>query len=472
MAESRGPRQAIFGQIGARFRSTPGWVPFVAISAFCFVVFNANFRELGLADTIPATLLPASLLRHGDFELDDFDSLLDERSVDGTSTLRRQIAWTTAIRRIHGKLRSSYPVGAALLAVPVYAVPVAFGWLHTFRDYRIAGKVAASLLVALSAGFVFLVLTRFTGRAPALFLTATYAFGTTAWTVASQALWQHGPALFCLSLALWSALRLDEHEKTLDACLVSAASAMTIVCRPQDAIAAVAVGSYALVRHRRSWLPLLGPGLALLSWQLAYNVHVFGDLAGGYPALYRSPAHGWRHLDASTVLTLPLSKGLPDILVSPSRGLFVYSPVLVVALVALVLAAAKGRFPLAWYLLFWVVGSLLLFGKNRLWWGGTSFGPRYLTELSIPLVVGLGMLWSSVAARPWLRNVVIAAASAGILIEAIGAFTWECGWSTSPVWLDMKPERAWDFRDPEILRCTELLLKTGPKRPEFGPFAR
>ncbi len=44
---------------------------FVAIVASLFVLYNLNFREIGILDPVPATLLPASLLTEGDADLDE-----------------------------------------------------------------------------------------------------------------------------------------------------------------------------------------------------------------------------------------------------------------------------------------------------------------------------------------------------------------------------------------------------------------
>jgi len=442
-----------------------------AVVLTCFAVHTANFRELGLADTYPATLLPASLLRGQGFTFDGFDRLFDEPAPGGFVTLRRQLEWTNVLYRVNGRYRSAYPVGAALLAVPVYALPVAFGMLRHFDDYRIAGKVTASLLVALSSGFLFLSLLRFTRLRVALLLTATYAFGTTTWVIASQALWQHGPALFCLSLAIWAALRLDERGSPWDAALVSVAAAFAVFCRPQDALGALSIGLYATWRRPRLWLPLAVPALVVLAGLVLYNVGIFGTLYGGYGAIYTSPAHGWRHLDVHSVFTYPWQDGLAGLLVSPGKGLFFYSPVCVAALTALFVLAASPRFPLARAFVFWVVGTLYVLSKNQIWWGGTSYGPRYLTELMLPLVLALGMLWPRLEGHAVIRAAIWTAAGFGVLVQALGAFTWECGWHLFPGWLDYRPDRIWDFRDPEIARCAEVLAEKGPRPPEFGPFA-
>ncbi|HEX7672142.1 MAG TPA: hypothetical protein VF395_21250, partial [Polyangiaceae bacterium] len=320
-------------------RAHPLWLWVAAIVTGCFALYNANFRELGLADTIPATLLPASMVQHRNLELDTFDALLRERAPGGLATLRQQVDWTLAIRLQKGHLRSSYPIGGAILAAPIYAVPVALGWPRHFDDYRALGKVSASLFVSLSAGLLFLSLLRFTERGPALFLTATYALGTSAWVIASQAMWQHGPALLCLTLALWGALRLAERGDVRDALLVSFGSAMAIVCRPQDAFGGLAIFVFAFSHAPRRWAALVLPALGIGGLLVWYNLSVFDSLAGGYDALYQSPAHAFRHLTTKTVFTLPAYEGIAGLLLSPGKGLFFYSPVLAVALVLLPVAA-------------------------------------------------------------------------------------------------------------------------------------
>jgi hypothetical protein len=451
-------------------RMSPLTKRFLAIVIGAFVLYSANFRELGLTDTLPATLLPASLLRHGDFTLDEFSELLERSAYDEDGvSLTRSIEWTSAIREVDGHLRSSYPVGAALLATPVYAIPVVFGWLDDFEDYRIAAKLSASLMVALSAGFLLLALARVCSIDTAALLAASYAIGTGAWTIASQALWQHGPAMLCLALALWLALRLGERESRGDAALLSAAVAMALLCRPQNAAAAAAIGVFALVRRPKSWVFLLAPAALLLTWQLAYNHHAYHDLRGGYPAILTSKAHAFRGYTTETVMNMPLGQGLAGLLISPGKGLLAYTPAMLLPLFALPVAAVRQPRSIAPYLLFWVVASLVIHAKNRLWWGGTCYGPRYLLELLIPLTFAVAMVWPGLPAA--LKTFFSVAVAFGIFAQVVGSLTWECGWHITPRWLDLSLDRLWDWRDPEVLRCTEVLVEDGPKAPQFGPFA-
>lgn len=455
----------------ARVAMHPPWITWVAIVVTTFAIYNVNFRELGLVDTIPNTLLSASIVREHNLDLDEFEPMLVSEKPDGVTSVWRQLEWGMAVQRINGHLWSTYPVGAAVLAAPIYVALVPFIGFDEFRDYRIAGKIAASLMVALSAGFVFSCLRRVCRFSAALLLTAFYAFGTTAWTIASQALWQHGPALACLSIALWLALRMQEEPRTRDVVLCSLLGALAIVCRPQVLFGTAAIAATVLIRSPRHWGALLVPAAVIGALQLVYNVSIFHHLSGGYAAIYQSEAHRWRHLDAVSAMTMPFFSGLAGILVSPGKGLFVYTPLAAIALIALPFGVLNKPRAIAVALAVWVLMTVVFYSKSRIWWGGTSYGPRYLTELMIPLIVTVGMMWERIAKHAWMIVAVVATGAVGIFVQLIGAATWECGWHATPTWVDFDLGRLWNLRDPEILRCARVLAEDGPKRPEFGPLA-
>ena len=69
-------------------------------------------------------------------------------------------------------------------------------------------------------------------------------------------------------------------------------------------------------------------------------------------------------------------------LVSPARGLFVYSPVLLLALSGLVLALRQReeRLLSACFAII-VVMHWLVVSRFPHWWGGHSYGPRFMTDI-------------------------------------------------------------------------------------------
>ncbi len=430
---------------------------FVAIVASLFVLYNLNFREIGILDPVPATLLPASLLTEGDADLDEFRELL------ATDFYGRATLGFGTVQERDGHLVSSYPIGAAVLAVPIYALPVWLGWLETWRDYRLAAKLAASLMVALSAGLLFLAGAQIAGTQAGALAALTYGATSNAWTVASQALWQHGPGMLCLSAALLLVLRLERRADAATALAAGCALGLAVACRGLNAIPTACLGLFVLIRHPRQIIAFGLPLLATAGWQAWYNLSTFGDLRGGYDAIYLSQWHAWRGITPDTGFTHPLGEGLLDVLASPNKGLLVYTPWAGFALAGLALSIRSGSFVLGRYLALWIVLLLCVLAKNQLWWGGSGFGPRYLCEALTALTLALAWVWPRIAARPVLRSAFAVSVAFAFAVQLVGAFTTPCGWHDDPVSADREPARLWDWRDPQILRCA----RAGPRPFEF-----
>lgn len=427
-----------------------------------FIVYNLNFREIGATDTVPSTLLPSAIVAEQSLTLDRFEPIFA-----GDDYLRRFVEFGGSIQNIEGHRRSSYPVGGAILAAPVYALPVWLGLIEDWRDHRVAAKTAASLMVALSAGFLFLALQRLLAPRIALVLTLAYAMGTSAWSVASQGLWQHGPGMFLLSLSLLLLLKLEESPSPGIAAVIGACLAMAVVCRPLNLLPALILSAFVLLRHRRQIPAFLPPFGAIGLWLVWYNVSTFGRLTGGYEAVYRSPPLRALDLTPETAFTLPLLEGLASTLISPSKGLLIFTPFMLAGLAGIVLAFRDREFVLGRYLAVWFLLVLVVLSKNQLWWGGATFGPRYFSELMLPLTFMIALCWPRIARRPILLTAFGLAVVASMGVQVLGAFYYPCGWDARPKWVHRHPERLWDWSDPEILRCIQEGRAHGSQAFEF-----
>src|SRR6185295_7589184 len=111
------------------------------------------------------------------------------------------------------------------------------GWTDGRLDHtaRVMEKLSASLLAALSAALLYLLLRRRAAAPIALVLTLAYAFGTTTWVVSSQALWQHGMAEL---LVIGALLVLTAPPTAPRALLAGLLCGLIAGNRPPDAILA------------------------------------------------------------------------------------------------------------------------------------------------------------------------------------------------------------------------------------------
>ena len=184
-------------------------------------------------------------------------------------------------------------------------------------------KLSASLLASIASVLMFLVLRR-EGIRWALPLALVFAFGTNTWMISSQALWQHGTGELLVALALLLAVARASPVRTG---LLGFVCVLMAANRPPDALIAGAFVLFAVWRRRRDAVWLLAGAALPLAALLYYNLGFIGHLAGGYAAARVAKARSFFHLDLL---------GLAGLLVSPARGLLVFSPFLVFVPVGLI----------------------------------------------------------------------------------------------------------------------------------------
>ncbi|HJX27152.1 MAG TPA: hypothetical protein VJ885_04515, partial [Thermoanaerobaculia bacterium] len=412
------------------------------IGLCCLLVYNANRRAITAGDTYPARYLPFAIWQHHTILLDPIAPLTAQGRGDTAY-------WMVPVPG--GHTISLYPVVLPVLIAPLYLPAVGYlrwkGSTDARLDHmaRVMEKLIASLLAALSAALLYLLLRRRAAPPVALPLTVAYAFGTTAWVISSQALWQHGLA----GLLVIGALLLLTAPCTAPRALAAGLLCGLIAAnRPPDVILAAALGAYGLFwAGRRAALLALAAALPM-GLVLLYNLGVADHVAGGYGRLGRA-----------TFLQHDLLSGLGGLLFSPTRGLFVFSPFLLfLALAWRHLPRDRGERYLTLALSAGVVLQVLLYARSD-WRAGISWGPRFLTDL-LPLLVW--MLVPVVAAlRGFGRACFLLAVGAAVAIQAIGAF-WYTGATDSAIFAVASgpdPMRAaWDWRNAPYVAS----LRQGP----------
>ncbi|HEY2293609.1 MAG TPA: hypothetical protein VGM86_23125 [Thermoanaerobaculia bacterium] len=405
------------------------------IGLCCLLVYNANLRSISAGDTYPARYLPFAIWRYHSLLLDPIATL--------TAQGRGGAAyWMVSVPG--GHTISLYPVVLPVLIAPLYLPAAGYlhlrGWTDARLDHtaRVMEKLSASLLAALSASLLYLLLRRRAEPPVALLLTLAYAFGTTTWVISSQALWQHGMA----ELLVIGALLLFTGPCTAPRALAAGLLCGLIAAnRPPDTILAAALGAYGLFWAGRRAALLAAAAALPMGLVLLYNLGVAHHFAGGYGRVGK--ASFFQH---------DLLSGLGGLLLSPTRGLLVFSPFLLFLVLAWRhLPRERGERGLTLAMSAGVVLQLLLYAKAD-WRTGVSWGPRYLTDL-LPLLVW--MLVPVVASLRGLgRACFLLAAGAAVAIEAIGAF-WYTGASDSAIFAVASgphPMRAaWDWRNAPFI---------------------
>ncbi len=431
-----------------RFRDR--WPASVVLGIGVALVYLANGREIGAFDTTPTILLPLAIVRGDGLHLDRFRPLLQ--------------VWGRPlpmfVRESAGHIVSCYPVAPALVALPLIAPQVMAldraepGWdrnlNRVYVETRMMGKRAAAILTALLAFALHRLLVRLgLGRVAIPAVIAT-ALGSNLWSVASQALWQHGPAALALTLTML--LSTPPSMSGWRMLILGVAAATIVLCRPLDLIFAVFALAWAAWTHPRllGWF-LPAPiilGLALLG----YHQYYFNGMTGGQDQI--EAQHRRIHAVAGP-WSGDLAEGMAGTLVSPSRGLFVFSPWVALAIAVLPVSFRKiAPGSLVRWLCLALIPYLFVLSKYAVWWGGGCFGPRYWTDAA-PI---FGVLLAAALDWAWDRSRLLIIAFAAVIlfsaaIQAIGAFCFPSTWIFYPTDIDIDHKRLWDWRDTEISRC-------------------
>ena len=342
-----------------------------------------------------------------------------------------------------------FPVGTSALAAPVVA---ALSWLDPDFKQNILRvhpdhfeKNLASIYAAIAALlFFWLIYSRFPSVPIALVTTAIFALGTSMWSTASRALWQHGPLVMMLVAAMLLLVRGRQRPSLVQ--YASIPLALAFIIRPTAAIPIAVLSAYVLIRHREWFIRYALYGIVIVIPWIAYNLHEFGQVIPDY---YRTGRLARR----------PLRVAAPGNLFSPARGLFVYSPVLLLSLSGLVLALRnRDERLLSTCFGVIIVAHWLLVSCFVHWWGGHSYGPRFMTDIVPFLAYFVAFNFEALSTlsglRLWMaRSCIVLLAAISVVMHGIGAVSTESyQWNRVPTDVDAEPARLWDWRDPPFVR--------------------
>jgi hypothetical protein len=400
------------------------------------LIYLANGRAIGSADTLPARYLPFSIVRELDFDLDEFTHLYDESARRGYP-LWRGIPYF--LRYHNGHYLSAYPPGPALLALPIYAIPVMAGVSPTSPWAPGIEKLAATLITAFSVLFLYWALKELVTERWALTIAGVYAFGTSSLSISSQALWQHGPSQFFLALALYWLVKGGREDRYI--AYASFALTSSICMRPTNALIALPFALYIACKHRAVVMKCILFSIPPMTFFLLYNYWYFGSIRGGYGSV---------SLDApSFIWQTPVGEGIAGLLFSPGRGLLIYSPVFILSLVGVGVVWAKGP-QLFRYASIGLLLVVLLYSKWFMWWGGWTYGPRLLSDLTPLLCMYLYPLCHAMDRWRLLRAGFVALGLLSVGCHALGAWWYDFRWDLvhNP---DQYPARLWQWRESPLV---------------------
>ncbi len=433
---------------------------FLAVYFFCGLS-----RVTTSYDSRWTVYIAMSLWRHGDTDLDEYSSAIRDNDyyalecVDPAGNIRRCPPEPCA-----GHWFSTFPIGGPILTAPLIlavvgvlnlaqpvlahfhpAQPVIAGFLRA--DYDLAHPLiemeVASFLVAATTVVIYWIARRYLPVKRAVILALLFAVATPAYSVAGRALWQHTPSMLLLAVAIYLLLRAEDRPAL--AAWAGIPVALSYTVRPTDALFVLVFTAYVAVRHRAYLPKYLLAAAPIAAAFVAYTYAVYHAVLSPYSRTQSDGflPHNWPRF----------AEALSGNLISPGRGLFIYTPVFLFAIWSM--ASGKWETPLSrWLAALVLVHWIAVSSFVEFWWAGHSYGPRYFTDLT-PVFVLFLIPYFERWERLWfgLRTAFVALALVGLAMHLRGG--WSIAvyeWNVYPVNIDQHPERNWSWSDPPFLR--------------------
>jgi hypothetical protein len=319
---------------------------------------------------------------------------------------------------VDGNIYSYHSVAQSVIGIPLYLLAKAQESVGNVQTIMLTNSLVTSLTNVL----LFLLVLRLGYSAKVGVVVALlHGFASLAWPYAKTFFSEPLGALLMVSaIYVYAGYIRSTRERTLSVLgtllgLLAMVKLVNIVVAPLFLVMiAISWWRQSESHDRPRWirgalafgLPIVF-ALALLG---LYNHMRFGSpLETGYPSLAFE----------TSFLT-----GLSGLLVSPGRGLLLYSPVVLLGLIGIPPSLRSNRME-TWLVLIIVVVYVGIFSKWYVWWRGVNWGPRYLLPI-VPLLILLAapLLEDAFRRRHWTSRAlvsVLVGVSFAIQLAAVAA---------------------------------------------------
>ena len=294
---------------------------------------------------------------------------------------------------------------------------------------------------------------------------------TPIWSTASRSMWHHGPAVLLTGVGLAATLIVvgwpEVRHRAWIGGIGGAAMALAYWARPTTLVMSAALLLLLFFAAREVLARTLLGGVVTTAVVLGINLLLLGELIPPYFRGGRVSLHS------------DFAEAFAANLVSPARGLFVFSPFLVLALLHLLPGRwreSSREMHLTTSLTLGAVAAMMLAtAAFPHWWGGSSYGPRLLTESVVfltPLALAAVIGRQAKASRRFVSwGVAPVLIAWSVAVHGLGSWTDAGGcWTTYPEAIDESPERIWDWNDPLVLMGFRMVLPpSDPTGPDGNP---
>jgi hypothetical protein len=303
---------------------------------------------------------------------------------------------------------SHYGIGMPLVILPLYLIQRALGMAPD-----LVVTLASPLLLAAAGAVTYLIGRELAWSRRASLCAALVSVALTQGLQISQELFSEPGIALCTALLILGVLRWRSGAAS-GPWLAGTGVGGALLFRSDSAVL-VGIGLLLLpafvpwrrlLAERRKWVGLILPLVLAVAWTAWY-----AQLRDGSPI---PKVYGG-------TFTTPLLTGLYGLLLSHGKSLFVYNPFLILAIPGAVLLWRRDRATTALLMVLAAVRPLF-YARWSAWFGGVTWGPRFLMPMAVPLSLLAVYAVSASWRLPWARlplRAVAATVVAGLVAASV-----------------------------------------------------
>lgn len=353
------------------------------------------------------------------------------------------------LRQKHNHLYYHYPVGTSVAALPFVYIANVFGLDMADRTHEaFLQNVLSMLSTTLVCLLIYLVCRNYACVGHSLVFTGAFVFGSSIISTMGTALWSVNFSLIFVLLSLILVLydQVFQRFRRLPY-LTGLLLFLAYLCRPTSLLFLALIALYIALTKPVMLIKVFAVVLGGIVLFIFFSWSEYQQMLPDY------------YLPQQLGATAAIGTALRGHLVSPSRGVLIYSPYLFLSIFgSLVFIRQLYRRPLFWLAVLWIGAHLLLISRNSMWWGGGCFGSRMFTEVMPAFLLLTLLLWyfglqrSPALVRRIAMGLFIVLAGAGVYINAYQGLynTYTLDWGDSHLF---------DWKCPQFLASHACLAE-------------
>lgn len=425
-------------------RSAPAahWPELLLLGLAAVVVLSAKIRATG-SDAYGTMLVAKAIIEQQTIRLDAYPEV--RQALDAGQYQFIQ----------HGRhLYYYFPIGTPLFSLPFVALASLAGYQVTAESAGLQ-IIAATVTSVLTLFFMLRIAALLLPAPLHLVVASGFWFGSSLVSTFAMALWSGNVAVLFITIAIYALIRIALLQSHQLWPLASASLFFAYLCRPTVSLV---IPMAILFLWSYDWRMAVKASLLIVVMAalfVSFSLHEYGQLVPPYYAPSRLEG------------TRPAAylQAIYGNILSPARGLLVYSPFLIIAPISWLFLPDQHAWPLkrSWLLIavVWPVLHLMAISRFPAWWGGWCFGARLMADVLPGLYLGVIYVVRtrfSVPPLPPASGQRLAAAALAVSFAfAIYVNSYQgihnemtAAWNTEPN-VDRNPHYLFDWSYPQFL---------------------